>query len=653
MSIVKMKRLRLVALGEQRDELLARLLHVGCVEVTEPEGKLSDPEWTALVHRDSSAMGDVKGQVNGITSALDALQKYAPVKSGLFIKRRDISEADFFDRQAAAEALRNAGEINENVHEITQLFSKENRLSSQRASLVPWSGLDLPLETRSTEHTHISFGVCPAAVDLAQLRSELGEAAPTAELILASSDKEQHYLLLVCHRSEEEAAFQALKPHSYNTVQFKEFTGTAAENLKVIDQELGEITGRREAAAAAIVAHQNCREALQLAQDRFNQELSKEQVRERMLTNGTVFFLEGWATAPDQQELEKELSKFACAYEFSDPEEGDTVPTKLKNPKWMECINMVTEMYSLPAYNGIDPNPLMFFWYVFFFGFMFADVAYGIIIFAVSLAVIKLYNPKKTMGKMFHLGLWLGGSTALCGIFVGGFFGNALEVIYDTFLPNAAMPGWMQAFCNGLLVNPIADPMTVLIIAVVIGCLHLVMGQCIHIYMGFRDGTGVDALLDVVPWWLFFAGIGAIALAGTPVVLIIGVIGLIATQGRHEGTFFMKLFGGVKSLYDVTSWLSDILSYARLMALMLATSVIAMVFNTLGALPHSIIAFVIVFVIGHVFNIGVNLIGTYVHAARLQYLEYFNKFYVSGGVPFRPLQYDTKYTDIVTNKEEK
>ena len=144
---------------------------------------------------------------------------------------------------------------------------------------------------------------------------------------------------------------------------------------------------------------------------------SKEQVRERMLTDGTVFFLEGWATGPEQEKLEQALGGFVCAYEFTEPQEGDAVPTKLQNPKWMQCINMVTEMYSLPAYNGIDPNPLIFLTYIFFFGFMFADVAYGIIIFAISLAITRMYRPKGTMGYMFHLGQYLGISTAICGIF--------------------------------------------------------------------------------------------------------------------------------------------------------------------------------------------------------------------------------------------
>jgi V/A-type H+-transporting ATPase subunit I len=356
--------------------------------------------------------------------------------------------------------------------------------------------------------------------------------------------------------------------------------------------------------------------------------------------------------APQEEELVRELKKFDLAYELTDPAEGETPPTKLQNPKWMEGINMVTEMYSLPAYDGIDPNPLMFFWYVFFFGFMFADVAYGIIIWLVCFLVTRKLKPKGTMGYMFNLGQWLGGSTALCGFFVGGFFGDAITTVAETFLgiPSEQLPQWLQTWCNGLIVNPVNDPMTVLIIAIVIGCAQLIFGQCIHIYMEARDGRPLEGVLDVVPWWIFFAGIGVLALAGSPVVILLGVVALVATQGRHNKGIFAKIFGGIASLYDVTSWLSDVLSYARLMALMLATSVIAMVFNTLAAMPGIFLVFVVIFLIGHTFNIGVNLIGTYVHAARLQYLEFFGKFYKDGGKPFQPLAYNTKYVDI--HKEE-
>lgn len=655
MSIVKMKRLKLIGFSEQRSELLQQLLHMGCVEISEPDDKVTDPAWTALVRRDTSSLSDRKAEWSAVSGALDALKKYAPAKTGLFTKRTGISEAQFWSDEAKAEALRVAEDINECTREIARIYSAENKLNSSLAGLLPWCGLDLPLEQQSTDHTELIMGTTPAAVEEAVLQADLAHATDLADLRCVSSDKDQRYWLLVVHKIAMEDAVAALRTHSFSIVRFKDMTGTAQENADRLRGEQRLLVEQREAQVARIVENAPHRKALQVTLDRLNQELAREAVAERMLTNGSIFFAEGWVPAERVDDLGVMLKHFTCAWNTEDPTDEDTVPTKLKNPKWMDCINMVTEMYSLPAYHGIDPNPLMFFWYVFFFGFMFADVAYGIIIFVVSLLVTKIYKPKKTMGKMFQLGMWLGGASAFCGFFVGGFFGNALEVIYQNFVPGgiAAMPGWMADFCAGYIVNPVNDPMTVLIIAIVIGCVHLVMGQCIHIYMGFRDGVkaGVDALLDVVPWWILFAGIGLIVLTGSPVGLIAGVIALIATQGRHEGTLFKKLFGGVKSLYDITSWLGDVLSYARLMALMLAGSVIGQVFNTLGALPRNIIVFAVVFVIGHVFNIGVNLIGTYVHAARLQYLEYFGKFYIEGGVPFRPLQYDTKYVDITTEEE--
>lgn len=646
-----MKRLRVIGFSEQRDDLLQQMLHLGCVEITEPDDKVTDPEWTALLRRDTSSIASRKTEWSALNGALDALKKYAPAKKGLFQKRYDITEEKFFDETAKAAALTCAQSINDCTREIAQIFSAENKLNASLFGLIPWASLDLPLEQQHTSHAELVLGTAPIAAEDSALQTDLAAATNLAELTPISEDKDQRYYLLVVHKDALEDALTALRAHSFGVIRFKDLTGTPKQNIDRIRGELSALEQQRKDQEAAIVAYKDHRPALELALDRVNQEISREAVAERFLTDGQIFFAEGWIPADRVADFSIVQKQFTCAWDTSDPEEGDSVPTQLKNPKWMDCINMVTEMYSLPAYDGIDANPLYFFWYVFFFGFMFADVAYGIIIFLGCLAIIKMFKPKKTLGRMMHLGLWLGGSTALCGIFVGGFFGNLLEVIYDTFLPNATMPGWMETFCNGIVVNPVNDPMTVLIIAIAIGCVHLVMGQCIHIYMGFRDGHGIDALLDVVPWWIVFAGIAVAALAKTPILLIIGALSLICTQGRHEGTFVKKLFGGIKSLYDITSWLSDVLSYARLMALMLATSVIAQVFNTLGALPKSIIVFILVFLIGHVFNIGVNLIGTYVHAARLQYLEYFGKFYKEGGIPFRPLQYDTKYVDII--EEEK
>lgn len=242
------------------------------------------------------------------------------------------------------------------------------------------------------------------------------------------------------------------------------------------------------------------------------------------------------------------------------------------------------------------------------------------------------------MGYMFQLGTYLGFSAMIFGFVTGSFFGDAIPVFTSTFLG--------REITLRYLINPLENPMTVLVFAICMGVFQLIFGQCVYIYMKFRDGDPWEGILKVVPWWILFAGIAILALKGTAIGIWVGVVALVLTQGRHKKGVFGKLLGGVASLYDVTAWLSDVLSYSRLMALMLSGSVIASVMNILGALPKNIIVFMVVFVLGHVFNIGVNIIGTYVHAARLQYLEFFGKFYEEGGIPFRPLSYRTKFIDI-------
>ena len=236
MSIVKMKRLRVIGLEEERDALLQQLLHVGCVEVTEPSDKLADPEWTALLRRESSVLSDVKSQANTVSAALEALQKYAPVKGGLFILRRNIREKDFLNDEKLEAALDCAGEINQRTQRINHLVSQENRLNTQRAALVPWKSLDLPLDTKSTQHVKITLGACPAAVELSELTSAVTQAAPTSELMEVGTDKELHYLLFCCHKSEAEEAARARA----ELEAAEEALAAAQADKRVTEQELAE-----------------------------------------------------------------------------------------------------------------------------------------------------------------------------------------------------------------------------------------------------------------------------------------------------------------------------------------------------------------------------------------------------------------------------
>lgn len=644
MAIVKMKRLRLIVLEQEREELLSRFQRWGWIEISKAEGRLNDPEWAKILHRDTSDTGELRTQLTQIKNAMDAIRKYAKVKTPLLEKRPELSEEEFWSANVREDAVKTARTVGNCLLEIVRLRGQESRLLSEKESLIPWTSLELPLNGISTEHVWITFGVCPINVNIEELSLQLAQKAPMAEIVPIYKDREQHYLLTFCHSADAEAAETFLRTRSFSAVSFGNMTGTAQENIARVDEKLEEITRLREAQETKIADFRDQLPALKHCHDLIRQQITKESTRDHLLTDGTVVFLEGWAVAEKMERLTEEFSRFTCAYEFTDPKAEEQVPTLLKNPRWMKPINMVTEMYSLPDYHGIDPNPFIFWFFIAFFGFMFADIAYGIILFVICSLIHKKYKPKNTLGYLFSLGRYLGISTFLFGILTGGFFGDVITVFSKNFL---GMNGVELPY----VFNPLSNPMQVLIIALCIGIVQMFFGQFIHIYMKIRDGAPFEGFLDVVPWWIVFAGIAVAVLNGSLVVLLIGGLSLVATQGRHNKGFFGKLFGGIGSLYNITSWLGDVLSYSRLMALMLATTVIASVMNILGSLPGNIFAFFIVFLIGHTFNIGVNLIGTYVHAARLQYLEFFSKFYIEGGTPFKPLKYDTKYVDVTPDGE--
>lgn len=647
MAIVKMKRIHLLALAADKDQLLHLLQRAGCVEITEPDEQLTDPKWTSLVKRERAMVGNAKSKVTSVNTALDILKKYAPEKSGLFVLRKDIREEKFRDADYRADILEKAAVINECYRQISQANSQKNRLGSQCLGLIPWRSLDVDLSLRETEFARLVFGVCSASVSLEQLYQVLEEKDLAAECIHAYSDKEQHYLLMVCHKDEESAVTEALRPFSFNPASLKDIEGSAEENIEAFEKEITELEKKREALEEQIASYSVFREDLQICADQMVQELAKEDARSRLVTTGTLIYLKGWIPAPDVHIVEEELADFDCAIEISDPTEEEMPPTELRNRKLIHSMNMVTEMYSLPAYTGIDPNPLIFPFFVMFYGMMYGDVAYGIILVVLSQIVIRKYRPKGVFGNILQLATICGVSAAIWGFVSGSIFGDAISVVAEQFF------GIKDFILYVPVLDPLSDPLKILYLALIMGAIQLMVGMCIKIYICFRDGHPLDALLDVGSWWVLFAGIALLMLKDNAILLYTGIAALVLTQGRANKGLLTKLLGGLASLYNITSWLGDILSYTRLMALMLSTTVIASVVNILGSLPGNIFAFLVVFVFGHTFNMGINLIGTYVHSARLQYLEYFSKFYEPGGRPFKPLRYNTKYVDIISEGEMK
>lgn len=642
MAIVKMKHLRLFGMTSDREELLRRLQHIGCVEISEPDGELSDPEWAGLTRISDNRLAETRTDAATLNSALSTLTRYGSKSKGLFQPRPMVTESQLFDEKTMAATMKIAEDICEQERHIASIFSEKSKLEGQKLSLSPWLDLDISLDTPSSATTSVTFGSLSTRAPLTELPAELGAVTDLCQLIYGGRDAEQQHVLIICHKSVEETVFEILKKFGFARSTLRDWQGTARENTDRIDQRFRDLDRDLETAKADISAQMGHRQALELVLDRVNQEIQREESKGRLLQSQSVLFLKGWVPVSDVSRLQSALSGLDCAWETSDPqsEEYSNVPVKLKNNLLTRPLNMVTEMYSLPAYDGVDPNPLMTPFFILFYGIMMADMGYGLIMMLLSFVTLKKARPKGGMWNFFALMGLCGISTFIMGAITGGFFGDFLPQLAKVINPNTTFTSLPALF------TPLNDTLMILVGSMCLGVIQIVTGMAVSFIKKIKDGYIIDAIWDELTWWIAILGVVLTILGITNIVLILGVLMILVGSGWHAKGFG-KVTAVIGSLYNhVTGYFGDILSYSRLMALMLAGSVIAQVFNTLGAIPGNIVIFFIISFAGNALNFALNLLGCFVHDLRLQCLEFFGKFYKDGGKPFRPLTVDTKYVDI-------
>ena len=642
MAILKMKKLRICGVSEEQTQLIRQLQLLGSVEIGAPCA-LTDTQGVQVFCAGDGKSADALLRTSArLTSALETLKHYETKKGGLFAARPEKTIGELFSDEAYAAALDTAQAVLDAQDARSRLAAEKSRLTAVRESFVPWQQLPLPLETLGTQHTRILLGTVPAQTDLEALRAKVFEAADEVQLEQISADQQSRYLLVFVHKCAAEAVGAALREAGFALTTFDGVQGTAAENIRRTDEAIAACEQQDAEKLAELTALAAQKPALQLAFDRCTQEISKAQAADRLVHSEKTFCLGGWVPCEDVGKLETLLAGFCCAWELTDPapEEYPDVPVKLKNNKLTWPLNMVTEMYSLPAYDGVDPNPLMAPFFILFYGIMMADMGYGLLMILASIIITKKSRPKGTSGQMFGLMFSCGISTFLMGALTGGFFGDFLPQLVGIIDPDTTFKALPSLF------TPLDDTITILIGAMALGFVQIVTGMAISFVEKIKKGQIMDAIWEELTWWVVFAGIACMALSVTNIVLYVGLAMVVVGSGWSAKGFgkVTAIFGSVYN--HVTGYFGDILSYSRLMTLMLAGSVIASVFNTLGAIPGNVVFFLLVSVAGNGLNFALNLLSCYVHDLRLQCLEYFGKFYQDGGKPFEPLAINTKYVDI-------
>lgn len=634
-----MKHLRLLGMESEREALLKTMQDLECVEISHIDGS-EEALKTRLAKPDDRALLNAQEESRAYRAALAALDRFAPGKKGLFRKRQGVSRASFFDEENERQARAAAETINADMRRLGEIESERTKNEALRASLTPWLAVDAPLDSTGGVLS-LLFGTVGATVTDDALRALSDSLSGLLTWQQASSDKTLRYLLIACHKSVKEQALSALRELGFSTVSFRGLCGTAEENDKKLEAALAALESERREIERRVERFGGNRETLLEASDRAAILLRREEAKSRLIETDKVFLLEGWLPADRCTALEKALEPFTCAVETREPAEDEypQVPVQLRNNKLTRPLNMVTEMYSLPAYGTLDPNPLMAPFFILFYGIMMADMGYGILMMIASVVIGKKYRPKGTSGELFSLLGLCGISTFIMGALTGGFFGDFL-----TQLVAIVSPG--TVFALPKLFDPLDDLTMILIGSMALGVVQIITGMAISLIEKCRRKKFLDAFFEEITWWIVFLGIALAVLKKGTAVLYLGCA-LVLLGPIVQGKGWGKLTGVFGSVYNhVTGYFGDILSYTRLMALMLAGSVIAQVFNMLAAMPGNVVAFLIISMLGNAMNFGLNLLGCYVHDLRLQCLEFFNKFYVDGGKPFRPMTLDTEYVDL-------
>ena len=647
--ISQMKKLSLIILSSDVNRVMNSLAWLSCMEIEKMQGY--EPDFLQVP--------DLSRQKNETQQALDALRFAIPYlspsrpdKQGMFsvsrpvIRRKDLETLPM-NAQSAVEAAYRAKQLE---RELAELRQEENKCSERIRALSPWLQLEIPLGFEGTERTGAVLGTLPAG-DVEHLTNAFSETEAVA-VETVSREAALSYLFVLYMKSEEPQVLAALSGAGFTRLRFDPDAETASAETKKAVRKLEDLHREREKLITEKRSLARFCADMETAYDILDTKLGILEQRDKTAMTEHTVLIHGWIPAKQEKRLASALAGFVCSYELSDPAEDDDVPVQLSNCAFADPFESLIGLYSYPKYGSFDPTFIMGIFFSIFFGLMTADVGYGFLITVGCLLFMKLMKPRLGMRRFLKMFAICGVFSMAAGVLFNGWFGDFPVQFAEKILGKTDFGGMWY------LLDPINDPITFFIIALAAGAVHLIVGMIIKMIMLIRSGDIFSAIFDVGSWFVIFAGIALFAVIGTAggIVALVGVLMVVFTHGRHQKNVVMKFFSGLLGLYDIVNYMSDLLSYSRVLALGLSSAVIASVFNVLATLGGrsaiSFILFPLVFIFGHALNIALSLLSSFIHSSRLQYVEFFGKFYEDGGRLFSPMAPRLKYTDFSPEDSE-
>ena len=670
MAVLEMQRISICAMKKDRKAILEKLQSFGALEVNHVIGE--DPDFVRM-DTAGQKMGFEKAAASA-DQALEVLEKYAPEKRSVFsaLEGKELIEPERESavREERRELLKTAKRIIDLDRERAEQLASITKLENSIESLTPWLPLDVPMKQKGTRRTAMLLGSMPGEMTLERICEVIAEKVPDAvgtDIHIVSSEQSAVYLAVICMKEDAVQVENALRSEGFARPA-QMWDDVPAYQKKELEGQIADCGQRIAQIEEAVREYADQREKLKIVADYYRVRADKYAVLGQLPQSKRTFVISGYIPKNIAAQVGEYLTgKYDCAVDIEELKEDEEAPVILKNNPFSANMEGVVESYGLPAKGEIDPTTIMSFFYVFFFGMMLSDAAYGLIVAAVcGIFVWKFPRMSVGMRKSLKLFFYCGLSTVVWGVLFGGYFGNIVDIVSEKFFGRTITP-------PALWFVPLNEPMKLLLYSLLFGVIHLFTGLAIKGYLCIRDRKYMDFFCDVVLWFMLLIGLILMLLPSSlfasiaqmtivfpaalntlaKVLAAAGAIGIVLMSGRSNKNPALRIALGAYDLYNITGWLSDVLSYSRLLALGLATGVIASVINQMGSmLPNNVIGvvfFIIIFLVGHSMNLAINLLGAYVHTNRLQFVEFFGKFYEGGGRPLHPFKENTKYADV---KEE-
>lgn len=655
MAKVKMSSITVVAIRNERKKLLEYLQRQSIIDLSREDDE-QNKEYQRI--DTAASVSQFERNAAACDKAVEILRAYNPKSGGLlssFSGRRIVTDEQYNEAvNKSSDIMAVCREVLRCDKQITENAADKARYSARVEMLKPWQKLDVSQQFSGTKRTTGFVGVVPKEWTEAELSAAIAEKAPDKifSLEVISSSVEQTSIFLICPKADAEAIYEALREKGFMRPP-QATTKTPSVKIEELMAKSVALDKQDEELKVKLLELSSSVEDIELVSDYFMSRADKYRALADVDHLKRTFIIKGYVATDEAEALKAELeAKFLAAVTIEEAD-GDEVPVAIKNNAFTAPAAGLTELYSMPSKTDIDPTPIMSFFYYFFFGMMLSDAAYGLLLALGAWFLIKKCKPEKKMENTLRLFIYCGISTVIWGIIFGSFFGDAIWVISETFF-GKTLPPWP--------INPMNQAIELFLVSVAMGFVVILTGLIAKFVNTIRNDGVVAAIFETGSWIIIMLGIAVLAVGifiGLNILVTVGAVAaiigalLVVSNGiRVKG--IGGILSGLGGLYDITGYVSDLMSFSRLMALGLTTAAMGQVFNLLGAMGGRSIAgallMFVIFTVGHLLSFALNALGAYVHTLRLQYVELFGKFYEGGGKPFKPFAHKSKYTRFKEDK---